>query len=449
MSAVKGLDIGKRAMMLQAEAVRTTGQNISNASLPGYSRQKIELRTTIYESGDKLTTMDTRRVRDEFIDKSIRSEYQELGEWEMRSRLYGQVEMVFLEPSDHGLNDTLAEFWNSWEDAASNPENLAPRAVVTQYGTLVAQSINRFDSELKDVREAADGYVKDRVMKLNNLADEIADINDQIMTMEASTAQEASEVRDRRDHLIDQMAKIVDTRVVEREESISVLVGGRAIVDGVKAIGLDVQRLSSDDMTISGVVWESDGTPLNISGGELAGLIDTRDEVVPGILTKIDDLTTALIAEVNALHSAGYGSNGSTGLDFFSGTNSSDIAVNSQIIMNANNVAISGSGELGDTTIARSIAELSEQNIAPGNMKLGDYYSDIVDAMGTQSHGVSMMMENSEMLLNNLDEQRESVSGVSLDEEAANLIRFQSAYESAARFISVVDEMVSTLLDIV
>ncbi len=448
MSIIKGLDVGKRAMMVQAEAVRSAGQNISNASLPGYSRQKIEMKTVVYRSGDQLTALDVRRVRDGFLDRSIRSETQSLGEWEMRSRLYGQIEQVFLEPTDHGLSNTLAQFWNSWEDAANNPENTAPRAIVAQYGTLIAQSINRLETDLKDVRNIANDYIDDRVTKINDTASQIADLNSQILILEASV-EEASTIRDRRDLLIEQLSKIIDTTVVERENSMSILIGGRTLVDNGVAFSLETRRQASGDMTVSNIVWADDDANLNIRGGELAGLIGIRDEIIPDILTDIDQVASTLITEVNAIHTTGYGANGSTGLNFFTGSDATDIAVNSELTTNADNVAISETGEPGDTGIARDMAALSDQNIVQGSLSLDEFYANIVGVMGTKAHGATMMMESAEMLVSNLHEQRESVSGVSLDEEAANLIRFQSAYESAAQFISVVDEMVDVLINLV
>ena len=448
MGIVKGLDIGKRAIMAQTEAIKVAGQNISNVNVPGYSRRKIELRSMIYSDEDRISALSARRVRDEFIDYHIRVRNHALGDWDMRSQLYHQIEGVFLEPSEHGFNNALANFWNSWEDLANNPENMAPRSVVAQHGVVVAKSINDLDSQLRDLRQVSNSYIENRVAQINNITVRIADINGRIVSMEAS-GEEASEIRDSRDLLIEQMSRLVNTSSVERETgSITLFIGGQTIVDDEQVIELGIKKLPNDGMMVSHVVWSDDENSVNINGGELAGLISIRDDIIPGILNEIDQLASTLIGEVNAIHSGGFGSEGSTGVDFFTGTDASDISVSDVILGDVKTVAASESGEPGGNGVALDIAALANENIAPGNMNLGIYYSNICATLGTQSQSASMMRENSEMLLDQLEERRESVSGVSLDEEAADLIKFQHAYEAAAHYLSVVDELIGTLLNI-
>jgi len=449
MSLIKGLDIGKHAIMTQTEAVKIAGQNISNVSVPGYSRRKIELKAVIYGGGDRLLVLDARRVRDKFIDRHIRTENQSLGKWEMRSQLYSQIENVFLEPSEHGLNNALAEFWSSWEDLANNPENTAPRSVTVQHGMVIAQSINRLDSRLKDLRSVADSCIRNKVIQINDTATRIASINTQIVAAESS-GDEASEIRDSRDLLIDQMSKLVNISVIEREGgSISLLIGGRTIVDAGEVCTLETQQLPSGDMMTSKIVWSDDGAAASITGGEIAGLVSVRDEIIPQILTEVGTLASTLITAVNDKHKTGYGLDGSTELNFFTGADASDIEVNDEIANSVNMVAASQSSEPGDNTIALDIATLADQNVAPGGTNIGTFYSNILNSLGTQSQSTSMMRENAETLLTYLEERKESVSGVSLDEETADLIRFQRAYESAAQYMSVVNEMIETLIDIV
>ncbi len=449
MSIIKGLYIGKRAILSQMEAINTTGQNIANVNTPGYSRQRLEVKSMVYGDEDGLYILRACRIRDRFIDQRIWAENSSLGNWRMQTLMYGQVESVFLEPSEYDLNNALAEFWNSWEELATNPENMASRSTVVQSGMAVAQHINSLDSQLKSLREVADGYVEDRVAQINDIASRIADINTKLVAMEAS-GEEASEVRDSRDLLIDQMSELVDVTVLERENGqISLLIGGRAIVDGPEFTAIETQQSSNGGMMVSDIVWSNDGTSVRISGGELAGLLVMRDEVIPGILAGVDQLASTLINAVNAIHATGYGLDGSTGLDFFTGTGAFDIECNSEIVEDVRKVAASQNGEAGDNSIALAIAALANQNIAPNNTDLGTFYSDIVNTLGAQSRSASVMEESAGMFATHIKEQRESISGVSLDEEAANLINFQRAYEAAAEYISVIDGLIGTLIDMV
>lgn len=522
MGSVKGLDIGMRAMTASMTAIKTAGQNIANVNVPGYSRRVIDTSSVSYSGEDAVTVLQTRRMRDRFTDLHIRAESQSLGKWEMQSLFYGQMEGIFLEPSEYGLNNTLSEFWNSWDDLASVPFGIAPRSVIVQQGIVLAQSINQIDSQFMALRRTVNEYVKDRVTKVNDLADRIADLNVRIIATEAS-GQEASDARDNRDLLVDEMSKIVNTTIIERESgAISVLIGGRAVVDDATVAHLGTVLTPSDDMRVSNVVWESDGATASITSGEIAGLIKMRDEAIPEVTAEMDQMAITLIDEINTIHAAGFGSNGATNIDFFTGASASDIAVNNVIVNDITNVAASGNTEPGGNSIARAIANLAtsnsagsllvgvglgyqvdldtdtisaglrqefvdagstlspanvtvsvvdadnrwliddpdsnkryyvrkedgELNIYPASITIGSFYSNSVNRLGARAQSASMMRENSETLLIGLNEQRESISGVSLDEEAANLIKFQHAYESAAQYISVINELMDILIQI-
>ena len=254
---------------------------------------------------------------------------------------------------------------------------------------------------------------------------------------------------DHRDMLLERLSRLTNINVVARESgSTAVMIGGRTIVDDAKVMALDTQEISSGTMMVNNVIWADDGTSARISGGELAGLIDIRDNIIPGILQDLDTVAATLITEVNNIHSTGYGSDGSTGLDFFTGSDASDIAVRDQLIADTRMIAASGTGEPGDNSIALSIAELVDATVAPGTRTIGVFYSNILENLGAESRSATMMKEKSETLLGFLEERKETVAGVSLDEEAVDLVRFQHAYQSAAQFMSVVNEVMDTLLSI-
>ena len=159
-------------------------------------------------------------------------------------------------------------------------------------------------------------------------------------------------------------------------------------------------------------------------------------------------MVATLITEVNAIHSTGYSPDGTTGLNFFTGTGASDISVNEQITSNSSRVAASGTGEPGDNDIAIRLSDLADDTVAPNTMTIGAYYSNILERLGTKSRNAIMMKNNSQMLLNYLEEQKESIAGVSLDEEATDLVRFQHAYQSAARYMAVINDMLDVLMEL-
>ena len=443
------LDVGKRAMMTHMNAIGVTGQNITNVNTQGYSRQKLELRTTSYGGGLNINTIRSYRARDKFIDKHIRSESEMLGNWDMRAQLYGQVEDTFLEPSEYGLNAKIAQFWNAWADVANDPQSAAPRSVVVQRGNILAESFNRLHSQLLGLRDFADDYIEDRVIQINNIGVQIARTNTEIVAVEASD-NEASEIRDNRDMLLEKLSRLVNTSVIERETgSIAVMIGGRTLVDDNVVFAMITVPDTSDDglAQISNVVWEHDSSSVQISGGELAGLMAIRDVIIPKVQEDLGDVASTLIQAVNDIHTGGYDANGDAGLEFFTRTDISNMAVNTEIMGDINKVAASASGEPGDNDTAHDLADLADEAVAPGGRTIGAFYSSFLEKLGAESHTATMMKENAEMLLGHLEERRESVSGVSLDEETADLIRSQRAFQAATQYMSVIDELMQSLIE--
>lgn len=460
MSLLGSLDIGKRAIMNQTQSLKITGENISNVNTPGYSRKRIEVKNSIYTEQRELNFLESRRIRDKFIDRSLRNENQNLGSWEIKSQLYGQIERIFLEPSENGINNLLIEFWNSWEELANNPENMTARAVVVQRGVSLAQSINRIDSALKDIRRTANNYINDKLEQLNQKASQIADYNAKIKSLEASGG-EASGLRDKRDILIDDLSKLINISTVERENgTIAVFIGGRAIVDDNVFTPIETRNISSKGMVVTDIRWSGDSSKVEINNGEISGLLQIRDLIIPGLVEKLNRLSQALINSVNKIHTSGYGLDGINGRNFFSGTNASDIKVNDDattgIVGHPERVAASQNGNAGNNQIAINIAKLSEVRVlsdgtitdSADSINISRFYSETVNSLGTEIKLSNMMLESIKLIVTDLEERKESVSGVSLDEEMTQLIRLQKAYESAAKYMSVINEMLDTLMKI-
>ncbi len=444
-----GINIALRAIAVHMETIKLTGNNIANVNVPGYSRQRLEVVDTSGGSQDMSSMLRRRRVRDAYLDNHIRYENQSFGGWEIKSQLYGQLESVFLEPSEHGLNAALSEFWNSWSDLSNDVGSAVPRSVVIQRGTMLVDTIRSLDAQLINFRSFADRNVDAKIMQINNIAEGVARTNVGIASVEAS-GEEASELRDARDYMLDNLSKLVNISVIERDTgSVSVLVSGRTLVADAKVFALATDRVTNNGMTISNVVWEEDNFAARVSGGELAGLLTVRDETITGLRQDLSTVASTLMDEVNSMHSAGYDMDGSAGSDFFTGAGPADMAVNVLIAGDARRVAASETGEPGDNAVAMKIADAVDNAVAPNTMTIGAFYSNMLERLGTKSQDATMMQANSETLLNYLEDQKEAISGVSLDEESADLIRFQNAYVSAAHYLSVINDMMETLLEIV
>jgi flagellar hook-associated protein 1 FlgK len=205
------------------------------------------------------------------------------------------------------------------------------------------------------------------------------------------------------------------------------------------------------------IVWcDSDGNSAaitdTISSGKLKGWCEVRDNVIPDYLNRLDALANGIRGEVNNLHASGYGLDGSTGSEFFTGTSAVDLTVNPTISDDPSKIAASASsaGLPGDNSIAIAITNLQNAlTMNGGTGTFDDYFNSLVTDVGSQVEMAGSNLDHQSSMVDHLDNYRESISGVSLDEEMVNLIKFQHAYDAAAKLITTVDELLNTLINMV
>ena len=196
--------------------------------------------------------------------------------------------------------------------------------------------------------------------------------------------------------------------------------------------------------------WEGTDRYLSLGNGQLYSMINFRDSYLPNFMDSLDELASTIISQTNDLHSGGYGLDGtSTGYDFFSGTGASDIDVNSQIYDHIELIAAAADPEQpGDNQIARQILALREQPLLDGNTTNTDsYYNNLIVRMGIEAQQCKREQENSKLLIDKINLRRESVSGISLDEELVNMVKFQHSYNAAARIINTMDQLFETIIN--
>lgn len=462
-----GLEIARRGLQAQQRALDVTSHNVANANTPGYTRQEALMATTnpypllgmslpagAGQLGTGVEVSEIRRLRDLFLDLQYRGENTALGYWEARWDIIQKVEVILNEPSDSGLSKVFEQFWQSLEDLSKNPESMAARAMVLERGKTLAETFNHLDRQLKSLQSDIDSTIKVRVEEINSFARQIADLNLQIQKLEVG-GQRANDLRDRRDLLLDQLSK--DIRVQAREDAfgmVQVSIGGRLLVDGSRVDELDVE--GNDGSGFYRVVWKADRQDVQVTGGAVKGLLDARDGLVQEISKSLDGLVAALAEGFNGVHASGYGLGGETGNAFFITNDSkgwftaSNIAVNADLEMDLGKIAAaSSSGEPGDGSNALKLAQLlkQEKNDGLGGTTFEDYYQALIGELGVQGQQAKRMAENQQLLVSQLDSNRQEVSGVSLDEEMVNMIRFQHAYAAAARVITAIDEMLGVIIE--
>ncbi|MEX0912422.1 MAG: flagellar hook-associated protein FlgK [Gemmatimonadota bacterium] len=462
MSSIGGiLNIARSAIHAHQTAVRVSSQNISNAQTEGYSRQRVQFVdstpdiTPIGRLGTGVRIHDISRVRDTLLDISYRREAGRSASFDLRQDLLGRVEQVLGEPSETGLDSAMDAFFSSWSDVSNNPTDDTARLLVVQRGEQVAAKLQGFTARLDELVQNTRQRLTTSVQEINRLTEQVASINGLIVQEEAGGTT-ASDLRDQRDRLVDSLSSLASVRVVERENGkIAVMVENATVVDGAEwkeltATG-EPPEVSLGSMTLR---MAEEGSAI----GELVAMLQDR---IPAVQQRLDDLAEGLVIQTNALHNAGFLPDGTPGTDFFdpAATTARDI----EVVATAATVAASdAAGEPDNNRIALAMAAMrsspARNEIAQGiwtvaeadvlgGLSASEHYRATVADLAVETRVAKDSADVYETLSSQLELRRQSVSGVSTDEELIRVMQHQQAYTAAARLVTVVDEMVQTILD--
>jgi len=358
--------------------------------------------------------------------------------------------VVFDESGGYGLNQALSDFWNSWQDLSMNPSGTVERSVVAAKSQALADTIRQKYADLEQSQVDIDAAVRSGIEDINRLTAEIADLNRKIASTESGGTVMANDYRDSRDLALKQLSEIIGINSFEDSDGqVVVSVGsGRTLVES----GNNYALTPTDPPGHVGIKWPGTALPITseISSGKMAGWLQTRDTKIAGYMSSLDDLAQTLSTEVNAQHAAGYGLIGSHGDDLFSGSGAVDMAVNSVILNDYNRIAAaSAAGAVpGDASNAAAIADLRTDLTMNGGT-FEDAANDLVSQVGHDVQEAKTYQSHQTDMLAYLDNYRESVSGVNLDEEMVNLVKYQAAYNAAAKMITMGDDMLNTLMNMI
>ena len=454
------LNVGQSALLTQQKAIDITGNNIANVNTPGYSRQRliIQQNSPVRVDGQTMSTgvsADPRiqRFYDQFLSAQLSSENQNMGRWEAQKSALEKVELMFDESTGYGLSSAINEFFNAWQDLSNNPSGVAERTTLISSAQYLAESFNQIDSNLNQLKGDIDTHVNDIVGNINDIADRIAELNLKVAQVEVS-GHNANDFRDERDQLVFELSQLIDINSFEDGDGhITVMVGeGKPLVEASSTWDL----VTSNNGGVQEINWESsNGTLTNItaqiSGGEIKGWTEARDGIIDGYMTQLDELANTMRTSVNALHSGSVDLNGTTVTElFFTGTGASDMAVNNALVTDSDLIgaAAAGEGVPGGNGTAIAMANLQSAASMGGGSTFNEYYNSLVGKIGADVQSADFNFSHQTIMVQNLENYRQEVSGVSLDEEMVNLIKFQHAYNAAARLITSADEMLDTLMSI-
>ncbi|MEJ2099978.1 MAG: flagellar hook-associated protein FlgK [Desulfobacterales bacterium] len=458
MSDIYGvMSLAGQALMTQQQAISVTGHNIANVNTPGYSRQRLKMITNtpsdsaVGMMGNGVSGETIERIYDRFLNAQITEENQALGRWDAQKDSVELVEMIFNEVEGSGLNDAMSKFWDAWQSLANNPAGTTERQILVTASQTLTATFNQLNADLFQTQQDLDLAIQGTVADINRLSQQIADLNQKIISSEVGSSS-ANDYRDQRELVLKELSELIDINDFEDATgAVSVLAaGGRPLVSGSQFWQLSTETNVDG---LQDVVWvDAAGNTTNItadiSGGKLKGYLEVRDGIIDDYLNRLDTLAQTLITDVNTIHQSGFGLDGSTLLDFFIGTGARDMEVNPAIVGNLDSIAAASDVLTipGDNRKAIEIANLQYQLTMGGTQSYNDYYSAIVRDVGNEVLKSEASYNHQSDMMTQLENQRESVSGVSLDEEMVNLLKFQNAYTAAAKLITAADEMMQTIL---
>lgn len=459
-SAFFGLNTGLRALVASQVALETAAHNSANAATEGFSRQRVSL-----VAGDPFSypTMNRTgqpgqigsgvnvsligRVRDAFVDLQLRQESSRSAAWTWRNEQLDRLQDVFPEPGSSGLGGSLTKFWNAWQDAAADPSSSAARNAVLQQSAALATDLNSASRQVNSLITAQTEAVTQGINEINTLAIQIATLNGDIRKV-AVTGDQPNDLMDQRDLLFDRLAELVPaTLETQRDGTVKVLIGGTDLVNGDTT--REVLAVNGGNGPVPS--WGT-GRPLALGEAKLGQLVTLRGTDLPGYLAKLDTLASGVAAAVNAIHQSGVDQDGNPGLAVFTSSDggaitAATIQVNAAITGNARRVVTAAAvNQPGDGTMAGRIADLQTSSVVSGQQP-GDFYASIVGEVGADAAHASTMQGNQALIVEHLKTRRESISGVSLDEEATDMVRFQHQYQAAARVITIMDQNLDTIIN--
>jgi flagellar hook-associated protein 1 FlgK len=460
-SAWFGLNTAVSALAAAQTAMDTAAHNTANASTPGYSRQRVRLVASAPfpfptfnrsglpgQIGTGVSVASIERARDAFLDIQIRSQGELAGYWDTRRDELSKVESIFPEPSGSGLGDVLSKFWSAWQDVAADPTSMAARAALTEQAATLASRLNRDSGQLTSLTAGINAQLTGGVNEVNDIARQLAALNDQIQRVVVS-GNNANDLADQRDVLLDRLSALVPITVdPQADGSTTVLIGGTDLVNHGTARTVVAGSVGPGNIQPQ---W-SDGSAVALGTAKLGALVEMRDTTIVGYGTRLNTLAKGIADAVNLVHQSGTDATGAPGLAFFTytaGNEAASLAVNAAIAGDPRLVAAAaGPNQPGDGSIAGQIADLRTALLfGSGTQSAADNYAGIVAAIGSDARQGSEMAANQSLVVEHLTTRRESISGVSLDEEATDMIRFQHAYQAAARVITAVDEMLDQLIN--
>lgn len=467
------LNVGSESLHANRQGVDTAGHNIANAQVEGFSRQRVnveprtplEIRGLIIGNG--VFTKNITRAHDKFLEKQLNISNQSVGKSKTMTENLKALEEIFSPALGAQVSDEMSKFFNSIQDLSSFPDEMPVRTAVREAAQDLTMSFKRVDDSLRRAQGDVNLKVEAEAQEMTGILKQIATLNNDIASMEGGEGRPANDLRDARDRLVRDLSTRVDIHYYEDKN-------GMLCVRGPNdTILIDGKRPSSFYVTGNGgkpgrgfnelVLVDSEGGNMRtmsdkVKSGKVRALFDIRDNTIETMLTKNNELAASIIENVNSVHRQGYGLKEfgeHVGRNFFEppgdgDTIARDMRITDAIVESIDAIAAASSPHApGDNVIANQISSLKDVKfLSNGKATFNEFYSDYTGMLGLNTVRADNQKQADEILHGDLTTRREGVAGVSLDEEAVNILKWQAAFTASSKVITTTDEMIETVLSL-
>ncbi|WP_077601927.1 flagellar hook-associated protein FlgK [Oceanobacillus sojae] len=490
MSTFRGLEMSRQALSTQQSALYTTGHNISNANTPGYTRQRVNMQAMNGyptpgmnsphlpgQMGTGVEVGSVQRIRNQFLDTQFRSENASVGYWSERTAALSRMENLLNEPSDSGIEAAMSDFWSALQEAGANPTNNGARAVVLKRGESLADTFNHLSSSMNTIRKDLQTETENTIDKANAMIEQLDSLNSQIKKLEIH-GYNANDLYDKRDNILDELSEIVNIEVEydgshipsgkqgDGVATVNIIIADREPVNIVNGVTGETQKIESPEYTdpdeFNGMKLFENIKVRNVditsSKGTLQSYVHASGYVVregenvevkgdyPEMLEKLDKLAFAIAKSFNELHK-----DGDTAVPFFEDLGEDSAGAAGKItvaIKDYQDIIVSSGGNKGKGDVALNLANVfTSPNDGLGDVSVNGYLESIIGDVGVDTSHAMTMLDSTATLQHQVNNQRQSISAVSLDEEMTNMIKFQHAYNAAARGMTAMDELIDTVIN--
>jgi flagellar hook-associated protein 1 len=449
-SISSALSTAVQSLVADTGALQVTNNNIANANTPGYSRQVAIFQEAAptqegnLSVGNGVVLEGFQSVRDELVSSQIQQETQSQSSANAQLSSLQQIQPTFTTSTDD-IGTQMSALFASLSSLSTSPTSAPARQGVLTAGNNLATAFNTTSNVLSSQQTALNIPVTQDVSQINQLAQQIAALNPKISALTAN-GQDGGTLQDQQNQLVLKLSALTNVAITQTGDGETVTTGnGTPLVVGAQSYGLHTAT-GSDGMQH---ILDRNGADItsSVTTGDLGGTLQTRDQTIPGLLSQLDTLANQFGTAFNAAQAKGFDQNGVAGGNFFNlpATVAGSAGAITLALTNPAQVAASSDGSGGSNGNLANLAAIQTAAL-PSGASPGDSYADLVYQVGSLTSNANAESTATAASLLQLNDQLSSVSGVSIDEEATNLITFQTAYQAAARVVSTIQSMFQVTL---